>query len=61
MKLPNTHFGTVGKKPVAWREAKIKEMDDDDQELAETPKDVLLMLGFDPLEMKTIAKKAKKK
>ena len=48
--FPNAHFGEVGKKH-DWRKklADVEEPDDD-EELEETPKDVVRMLGFDPKE-----------
>lgn len=47
--LPQAHFGDIEKKPLPWR-GKIKDDPDDDEELAQTPPDVVAMLGFDPLE-----------
>ncbi len=39
--------GPVGDRdPVAWK--KVDDFDPDDEELEETPKDVVAMLGFDP-------------
>lgn len=57
-KLPQVHFGKAGAKPLNWRKAKDT-ADVDDEELANTPADVLKMLGFDPKEIKKI-KKGKK-
>lgn len=56
MKLPQVHFGKVGKQPKAWRDEKIREIDDDD-ELKTTPPEVLKMLGFDPKEISEIKKR----
>lgn len=55
MKLPQVHFGKVGAQPKKWREEKIREIDDDD-ELKNTPPEVLKMLGFDPKEISEIKK-----
>ncbi len=46
---PYAHFGSADSKPVDWR--KIDDPDPDDEEI-ETPKDVLMMLGFDPIKEK---------
>ena len=60
MKLPIVHFSAVQKSKVNWRKAKELEVDlDDDEELSKTPTDVLLMLGFDPLDIAGM-KKGKK-
>jgi hypothetical protein len=45
--LPDVYFGD--KKPIDWREAEA-EADPDDEELNETPSDVIALLGFDPLD-----------
>lgn len=47
--LPQALFGSVDATPVDWRGVSIDQTDDD-IELAETPDDVISMLGFDPLE-----------
>lgn len=47
--LPDAHFGESGKPPVDWRKAP-DEADPDDEQLEETPPDVVEMLGFDPAE-----------
>ena len=60
IQFPEAHFGKVGKVAVDWRKAK-QEADVDDEELAETPTDVLKMLGFDPLEIKKLKAKTKVK
>ncbi len=44
--LPQAHFGTIGRKPVKWQGH--NEADPDDEELERTPRDVRMMLGFDP-------------
>lgn len=36
-----------------WRESLTDEEDPDDDEMEETPRDVVLLLGFDPLENDT--------
>jgi len=47
--LPDVYFGSVDAPPADWRA--YEEEDPDDEELAETPESVVLMLGFDPLEL----------
>ena len=42
---PDAHFGEADSKRPDWR--KTKDPDPDDEEI-ETPKDVVMMLGFDP-------------
>ena len=42
---PEAHFGSLHEKVPDWR--KIDDEDPDD-ELVVTPKDVVMMLGFDP-------------
>lgn len=48
--LPDVHFGKADSDSIDWR----KETDDDeldnDEELEETPRDVVALLGFDPKE-----------
>lgn len=46
MNLPNAYF--MGKKS----DEKIEEEDPDDDTMEETPEDVIMMLGFDPKEIK---------
>ena len=36
---------------VDWRDIDIDDSEDDDEELAETPEDVIEALGFDPKEI----------
>lgn len=55
MKLPKVHYGKVGSKPKNWRDEK-PEFDPDDEELQDTPADVLKMLGFDPKEIRELSK-----
>lgn len=43
--LPEAHFGSTEQPRVDWRKAPDSDPDD---ELIETPKDVVMMLGFDP-------------
>lgn len=50
MPLPNVRFGDTDK-PVDWR-SKPDNSPDDDVELRPTPKDVVDILGFDPLKVK---------
>jgi hypothetical protein len=45
--LPDAHFGTPDSPPADWRKTH-DEAPDDDEQLAETPADVVAMLGFDP-------------
>jgi hypothetical protein len=47
--IPQAHFGTAEDKVVNWREIEDVSLDDD-EELDETPIDVVKMLGFDPKE-----------
>lgn len=48
--LPNVRYGDKDSSEVVdWKDADIGP--DDDEELAETPKDVVDMLGFDPLHV----------
>lgn len=46
--LPEVHFGLSESKPIDWRKTEDKPEPDDDEELAQTPTDVVAMLGFDP-------------
>lgn len=46
----DVHYGPVSEKKPDWRKTLKAEPPDDDKELAETPKDVLDVLGFDPKE-----------
>ena len=49
--IPDVHFGTAAtQNPAPWRGVESFEQDDD-LELAETPPDVIAMLGFDPLDV----------
>jgi hypothetical protein len=45
--LPDAHFGSAGDALPDWREEDVGD-DDSDDELEETPEDVVEMLGFDP-------------
>ena len=47
--LPDVHFGAADT-PLSKGSVE-EEPDPDDDELAETPSDVVAMLGFDPLDM----------
>ncbi len=51
--LPQAHFGEVRAPLPDWRKDKTKRHSerDDDEELAESPPDVVTMLGFDPLDL----------
>lgn len=48
----DVHFGSIGSRPDDWRKDKnlTDEVDPDDDELFDTPDDVIAILGFDPLE-----------
>lgn len=48
-RLPDVHFGSVEEEPEDWRETPTDD-DDDDEVLAETPPDVIQLLGFDPAQ-----------
>jgi hypothetical protein len=50
--LPDVSFGEAGAKPkIDWRKSpELEDERDDDEELAETPPDVVALLGFDPLD-----------
>ena len=51
MALPDVHFGDASAKPLNWRDAEFDDdTPDDDEELPETPADVIALLGFDPLD-----------
>jgi len=47
------YFGHVGKSLPDWREYDNNEVDDeiDDEQLSETPPEIVSALGFDPLEI----------
>jgi hypothetical protein len=48
----DVYFGDADSEPPDWRSVDTDIDDDpDDELLAETPADVVAMLGFDPLEM----------
>ena len=47
--LPDVQFGGSDE-PLDWREMPDDDTPDDDAELAETPEEVVGMLGFDPLD-----------
>jgi hypothetical protein len=46
----DVHFGSAIDKKVNWREVLMDDEPDDDEELENTPEDVIGMLGFDPKE-----------
>lgn len=48
MKLPDVRFGAADRSLPDWRNSKMIDIPDDDEELSETPPDVVEMLGFDP-------------
>jgi 8-oxo-dGTP pyrophosphatase MutT (NUDIX family) len=48
--LPDVHWGNADTPLPDWREDETEQVDPDDEELAETPPDVIDMLGFDPLD-----------
>lgn len=43
----SVHFGAVGAPPPDWR--KVVDFDPDDEEI-DTPKDIIELLGFDPVD-----------
>jgi uncharacterized protein YjbI with pentapeptide repeats len=45
----DVHFGSVDDEDADWR-SELVDVDPDDEELAQTPDDVIAILGFDPLE-----------
>ena len=48
--LPDVHFGSPEDGSLDWRDEVYDVTEaDDDEELVETPEDVVEMLGFDPL------------
>ena len=47
MELPDVYFGSPAAEPVPLVE---DDSPDDDEELPETPADVVALLGFDPLD-----------
>ena len=50
--LPGVRFGDESTDKLDWRDLDGQDDDaDDDELLAETPPDVVAMLGFDPLEL----------
>lgn len=51
-KFPDARFGNADVPLPNWRKAKIEDGPDDDEELPETPEDVVKMLGFDPKHYK---------
>jgi hypothetical protein len=46
--LPEVHYGTPTDQPIEFPE--LDDYDDSDTELEITPEDVILLLGFDPLQ-----------
>lgn len=51
MPLPDVYFGKVDAPPLDWRKYKDDGDEiDNDQELAETPRSTVELLGFDPLD-----------
>lgn len=44
--LPEAHFGSASEVRVDWRDA--PDSDPDDELIVPTPRDVVMMLGFDP-------------
>lgn len=46
--FPGARFGSADEKPVDWKKA--PDADPDDEQLAETPADIVAMLGFDPAD-----------
>jgi hypothetical protein len=57
VELPDAHFvdpATGKKKSVNWQDVKDDDENDNDEELKETPSEVIAMLGFDPLQASII-------
>jgi hypothetical protein len=50
------YFGEAKKSKVDWRTVLVNEVDPDDELLSKTPKDVIDLLGFDPLELEVTVK-----
>lgn len=50
--IPDARFGSAEAEDADWRAA--PDADADDELLPETPADVILMLGFDPLEVESV-------
>ena len=48
--LPAAHFGPISDAKPDWRDNEASAIDPDDDEMSETPTDVIEMLGFDPLD-----------
>ena len=48
--LPDIWFGEVGERGIDWRTLP-DEVDPDDEEMEQTPQDVIDLLGFDPKEL----------
>ena len=46
--LPDVYYGEAGTSAPDWRKGAVDIGPDDDAELAETPPDVVKLLGFDP-------------
>ena len=44
------HIGSAEGEAPDWRDTELPDEPDDDEELAETPADVIDVLGFDPLD-----------
>ena len=49
MSSADVHFGAAGAPLPDWRQARLDDLDPDDEETA-TPEDVIAVLGFDPKE-----------
>ena len=50
-KLIDARWGSSETPLPDWRKQQFDELPDDDEELADTPSDVIEMLGFDPKEL----------
>lgn len=50
IELPDARWGSADAPLPDWRKQQETDTRDDDEELSKTPRDVVDMLGFDPLE-----------
>ena len=49
--LPDIHYGTAEGELPDWRKSEDDDEDPDDEELPETPPEIIEILGFDPLDL----------
>lgn len=51
MELPDVYYGAVTRQTVDWRSEQDRyDSADDDEQLSKTPRSVVEILGFDPLD-----------